>query len=116
MTLIFCVWIKNLMLIFDVMTNRRLQIKQWLKEVLENNLRGVSYRAFIFGSQANKADLIRSDIDVGILADEAIPSVHFVNIGNAIEDLPMLYKVDLVDFYEVGDRFREVAMRDVEWL
>jgi predicted nucleotidyltransferase len=98
------------------MTNRRQQIKQWLKEVLEDNLRDISYRAFIFGSQANKDELIRSDIDVGILADNAIPTINFVSISNAIEDLLMLYKIDLVDFTQVGERFKEVAMRNVEWL
>jgi predicted nucleotidyltransferase len=98
------------------MTNRRQQIKQWLKEVLEDNLRDISYRAFIFGSQANKTELIRSDIDVGILADNAIPAKNFVRISNAIEDLPMLYKIDMVDFTQVGERFKTVAMQNVEWL
>jgi predicted nucleotidyltransferase len=98
------------------MTTRRLQIKQWLKDVLEDNLRDISYRAFIFGSQANKTELIRSDIDVGILADNAIPAINFVRISNAIEDLPMLYKIDLVDFHNVEDRFKAVALKNIEWL
>ncbi|WP_345101668.1 hypothetical protein [Mucilaginibacter panaciglaebae] len=34
------------------MTSRRQQIKQWFKEVLEDDLQGVSY--FIFGFQAKK--------------------------------------------------------------
>lgn len=80
------------------MTDRRAQIKQWLKITLEENLRDITYRAFIFGSQANRSELIRSDIDVGILADNAIPAINFVRISNAIEDLPMLYMVDMVDF------------------
>lgn len=98
------------------MTSRRQQIKQWLKEVLENNLQDVSYRAFIFGSQANKAELSRSDIDVGILADQAIPDIKIIRIANAIENLPMLYKIDLVDFYKVEDNFKAVALNNVEWL
>jgi predicted nucleotidyltransferase len=102
--------------IFDVMTDRRVQIKQWLKEVLEENLRDVSYRAFIFGSQANKQVLIRSDIDVGILAAGAISPIYLTRINNAIEDLPMLYKIDLVDFNDVDDKFRAVALKNVEWL
>jgi predicted nucleotidyltransferase len=98
------------------MTNRRQQIKQWLKEVLEDNLRDISYRAFIFGSQANKTELSRSDIDVGILSDHAISAINFVRISNAIEDLPMLYKIDLVDFHNVEDNFKVVALKNVEWL
>ena len=99
-----------------MMTNRRAQIKQWVKEVLESNLNGISYRAFIFGSQANQSDLKRSDIDVGILADNEIPDINMFKISSAIEDLPMLYKIDLVDFKQVSDKFRSVALQNVEWL
>ena len=102
--------------IFDDMTKRRTEIKKWLAEVLEKNLTGINYRAFIFGSQANKSDLIRSDIDLGILSDSGISPDCLVRIDNAIEDLPMLYKIDLVDFNNVGDRFKAVALKNVEWL
>jgi predicted nucleotidyltransferase len=98
------------------MINRRSQIKQWLKQALEDNLRGVSYRAFIFGSQANKTDLSRSDIDVGILSENSISPVNFIKISNAIDDLPMLYKIDLVDFTNVDEKFKTVALKNVEWL
>lgn len=98
------------------MTNRRAQIKQWLKKTIEDNLQGISYRAFIFGSQANQTDLSRSDIDVGILAANAIPDTNIVRINNAIEDLPMLYKIDLVDFNNVEEKFKLVALKNVEWL
>ena len=102
--------------IFDDMTKRRTEIKKWLAEVLEKNLTGINYRAFIFGSQANKSDLIRSDIDLGILSDSGISPDCLVRIDNAIEDLPMLYKIDLVDFNNVGDRFKAAALKNVEWL
>ena len=98
------------------MTDRRTQIKQWLKTTLEDNLQDISYRAFIFGSQANREELIRSDIDLGILADKEIPAINMVRISTAIEDLPMLYKIDLVDFTQVTEKFREVALKNVEWL
>jgi len=98
------------------MTDRRTQIKEWLKTMLEDNLKDISYRAFIFGSQANRQELIRSDIDLGILADKEIPAINMVRINWAIEDLPMLYKVDLVDFTQVDEKFRSVALKNVEWL
>jgi predicted nucleotidyltransferase len=98
------------------MTSRRAQIKQWLKTTLNDNLQGISYRAFIFGSQANKQELSRSDIDLGILADNEIPAINMFKISKAIEDLPMLYKIDLVDFTQVNSDFRAVALKNVEWL
>ncbi|HEY5326083.1 MAG TPA: nucleotidyltransferase domain-containing protein [Mucilaginibacter sp.] len=92
---------------------RRQQIILWLKEILDKNLSGVSYRAFIFGSQANKTSLIRADIDVGIIAD-GITSYQLSKINAAIEELPMLYKIDLVNFNEVDARFKSVALKNIE--
>ncbi len=96
--------------------DRRQQIFYWLKEILEANLTGINYRAFIFGSQANLTELRRSDIDLGILGDEPIPTQQLSKINEAIENLPMLYNIDLVDFNEVDERFKAVALRNVEWL
>jgi DNA polymerase sigma len=95
---------------------RRKQILFWIKEVLDKNLSGISYHAFVFGSQANKISLSRSDIDVGIMADDVIPSWQLSNIIGDIEELPMLYKIDVVDFKEVDDQFKEVALQNIERL
>ncbi len=98
------------------MLNRRGEITRSLSEALAKNLHGIDYRAFIFGSQANKADLLRADIDLGILCDQPIPLTLFTKLNNAIEELPMLYKVDLVDFNNVDERFKKVALKNMEWL
>ena len=95
---------------------RRQQIIFWLKEVLRSNLNGIRYNAFIFGSQANKPALIRSDIDLGIIAEDEISNLQLSKIQAAIEDLPMLYKVDLVNFKDVDEQFRTIALKNVEAL
>jgi DNA polymerase sigma len=69
---------------------RRKQILLWIKEVIDKNLSGISYNAFIFGSQANKISLSRSDIDVGIMTDDTITSFQLSNINADIEQLPIL--------------------------
>jgi predicted nucleotidyltransferase len=96
--------------------DRRKQILLWIKEVLDKNLSGISYDAFIFGSQANKHVLSRSDIDVGIMSDTTIASWQLSNIIGDIEQLPMLYRIDLVDFREVDDQFKSVALQNTERL
>jgi len=96
--------------------DRRQQIFYWLKEILEKNLNGIGYRAFIFGSQANLTELKRADIDLGILGDEPIPINRLSKINGDIESLPMLYNIDLVDFNEVEERFKAVAFKNIEWL
>jgi predicted nucleotidyltransferase len=95
---------------------RRKEIIYWLKEVLDKNLSGISYNAFIFGSQANKASLTRSDIDIGIMTDEKLTSQQLSKINADIEELPMLYKIDLVNFNEVDSGFKSVALKNVERL
>jgi predicted nucleotidyltransferase len=95
---------------------RRQQILFWLKEVLTNNLNGIRYHAFIFGSQANKTALIRSDIDLGIIAEDEISNLRLSKIQAAIEELPMLYNVDLVNFKDVDERFKSIALKNVEAL
>jgi predicted nucleotidyltransferase len=95
---------------------RRQQILHWIKEVLDKNLSGILYHAFIFGSQANKTSLGRADIDVGITSDDTITSAQLSNIYADIEQLPMLYKIDLINFKEVDARFKAVALKNVEIL
>ncbi|MDB4902787.1 MAG: polymerase beta domain protein region [Mucilaginibacter sp.] len=95
---------------------RKEQIVSWLKEILAKNLSGVSYNAFIFGSQANKTSLSRSDIDLGIVTDDKLTLQQLSKISADIEELPMLYKIDLVNFNEVDSRFKSVALKNVEKL
>jgi predicted nucleotidyltransferase len=95
---------------------RRKQILLWIKEVIDKNLSGISYSAFIFGSQANKTSLSRSDIDVGIMTDDTITSFQLSNINADIEQLPMLYKIDMINFKEVDERFKSMALKNIERL
>lgn len=99
-----------------VLMNRRTQIIFWLKEILQKNLADISYRAFIFGSQANLQELRRADIDVGLIGNKEIQPQHLSKINEAIENLPMLYNVDIVDFSNVDEQFKTVAFRNIEWL
>lgn len=96
--------------------DRRKQIMKWLKDILDENLKGVSFRAFVFGSQANKTVLSRSDIDLGVIADDKITIQQLARIQADIEELPMLYKIDLVNFDEVDEQFKSVALKNVESL
>ena len=95
---------------------RRQQILYWIKKVLDENLSGISYNAFIFGSQANKSILGRSDIDIGITSDDMITTLQLSGICADIEELPMLYRIDVVDFGKVDDAFKSVALKNVEML
>ncbi len=99
-----------------VLMERREQIIFWINNILKKNLSGLNYRAFIFGSQANLTELKRSDIDIGLIGNEPILPQHLAMINEEIENLPMLYKIDLINFNEVDDHFKTVALKNIEWL
>ncbi|RYE13959.1 MAG: nucleotidyltransferase domain-containing protein [Sphingobacteriales bacterium] len=97
------------------MEARRKQILQWLKSILDKHL-GNTYRAFVFGSQANFSNLKHADIDLGILSDMPITSIQLMQINDAIEELPMLYNIDIIDFNLVDAKFRSIALQNIEWI
>ncbi len=99
-----------------VLMERREQIIFWISAILKKNLAGLNYRAFIFGSQANLTELKRSDIDIGLIGNEPISPKYLAAIEEEIENLPMLYKIDLVNFNEVDECFKTIALKNAEWL
>jgi predicted nucleotidyltransferase len=95
---------------------RREQIKQMIREVVAKHLPEKSYTLFIFGSQANKLELIRSDIDIGIDAGQKLPYHIMGKIHADLEEMPTLYFYDFIDFQTVNERFKSVALSNIEVL
>jgi predicted nucleotidyltransferase len=73
-----------------------------------------NYRVFYFGSRASGLATPQSDYDVGIEAGERIPGEVLVKIAWALDDLPILQKIDLVDFRDVSESFSKRAMRTIQ--
>mgnify|MGYP001588840581 FL=1 len=74
----------------------------------------MQYKLFFFGSRVQGRGDDRSDIDVGIEGPERIPGHVMEKIREAIENLPVLYKIDIVDFKDVSEDFRREALRASE--
>ena len=72
------------------------------------------HRLFFFGSRVSGQGDERSDIDVGIEGPEPIPANLFSEIVDEIDNLPVLYTIEIVDFKKVSPDFREVALQHVE--
>ena len=71
---------------------------------------------FIFGSEAGRGETSRSDIDIGIEGPQAIPATVLRQIRDELENLRTLRTFDVVDFRRVDERFRTVALQNVEKL
>lgn len=74
-----------------------------------------THRVFFFGSRvADQQGDDRSDIDVGIKGSEPIPDRVMASVRAAVESVPTLYKIEVVDFATVDDAFRSVALQHIE--
>src|SRR3989338_7077001 len=101
----------------NTMKLKHYPVEKLKKEILETAGRYVdlrSHRIFFFGSRVTGNGDERSDIDVGIEGPEEISVEVMGRLREEIENIPTLYKIQLVDFKNVSDEFRKVAMQYVE--
>ena len=74
------------------------------------------YRVFFFGSRIANKGTERSDIDIGIEGPEPLPSKTLSLMEEEIENLPILHKIEIVDFKKVSLDFYEVAIQNIEMI
>lgn len=91
-------------------------IKKDISRVIGKHLDRKLYQAFIFGSRVTGKGDERSDIDVGITGLQKVPLETLSKIKEELDDLPTLYKVDVVDFFSVSEKFKKVALEHIEEL
>lgn len=106
----------GLLLLVDLYMASKEKIKGMIRETIQQHLKGITYHAFIFGSQANLSEWKKADIDVGIEAEEPIPGYLFTALKSNLAELPTLHPVDLINFCTVDDRFKKVSKQNIEWL
>lgn len=91
------------------------EVRDQIKQIIFKHLSPKEYKVFLYGSRATGKAWKWSDYDVGIMGDKPVPVMVKVEIEDELEksDLPVV--VEVVDFYNVGDRFKQVATQKVEW-
>lgn len=57
-----------------------------------------------------------SDIDLGIVGKNPVGSSEFVNIQADLEASDIPFRVDLVDFSKVSDKFKQTALNNALWI
>lgn len=80
-----------------------------IKQIIARNLDLSKYRLFLFGSRAKGLNAKYSDFDIGIIGEKPLPSSLKINIEGDLEDSDIPIKVDIVDFCEVPEKFKNVA-------
>jgi predicted nucleotidyltransferase len=73
-------------------------------------------KVFVFGSRATGRSVTRSDIDIGIDLEHPVAPDVLMAIRDAFDDLPILQRVDVVDFSSVDGTFKTVALQQIKSL
>lgn len=92
------------------------ELKNSVVSVIRERIKQPHYRVFLFGSRARKTAGERSDYDIGIECSALLPLEVLADIRLELSDLPVLQKIDVVDFGRTTEDFRRVAMEQVETL
>lgn len=92
------------------------RLKKQITEIIGKYLDLSSYKVFFFGSRVKRDESSRSDIDIGIEGSSEIPVRIKLKIEEELDNLPTLYRFDLVDFNGISERFRQYALKYAEYI
>lgn len=70
-------------------------------------------KVFIFGSRATDTNRPFSDIDVGLIPQNPIENEKYFSIIDDLDNSDIPYRVELVDFTKVDEKFKQVALKKV---
>ena len=97
----------------ELLAEEILPVARSIEGIVRRVLSGGGYRVFLFGSWASGEARDRSDIDIGIEGAAPVDAAQMQEIREAVDSLPTLYTVEIVDFGRVTPRFREAAARHI---
>lgn len=83
------------------------------KEMILKEINLEKYAVFLFGSQVTKPISRKSDIDIGVLGHEKMPFSKICAIKEVIDESNVPFKVDIVDFYNADEEFKQVALKNI---
>ena len=85
---------------------------EMLKVMVLDHFKDDDIKIFMFGSRASEGNTAQSDVDIGLYSENGIDKAKKSLLIEKIENSNIPYKVDIVDFSEVSEGFRELAMKD----
>ena len=74
------------------------------------------YDVFFFGSRISGKGDAYSDIDLGIEGAQPVPPGILAKIREEIDELPVLYRMDVIDFKATGKAFQLVAKSHIQMI
>lgn len=92
------------------------KLKKEILEIIGRHLDLDLYKVFFFGSRVRGDNFPRADIDIGIKGPRTVSFEIITQIKEELENLPTLYKFDIVDFKDVSEKFKKIALEDIEYV
>jgi predicted nucleotidyltransferase len=86
------------------------------KQIVLQHILANQFKVFLFGSRVCGNAKKFSDIDVGILGNCKFSTLLRFQIEEDIDESLVPFKVDIVDFFNVDEKFKKEALKQiVEW-
>lgn len=83
-----------------------------VRRLVLSHLSSEDVRIYFFGSRARGESQPGSDIDVGILPASELQCGSLATLREALEDLAVPYRVDIVNLAETTETFRKHALEE----
>ncbi len=83
------------------------------KQIVLEELNDFDCTIFLFGSRATKQNHRFSDMDIGIVPGKDFNDKILIRISEKINDSIIPYKVDIVNFKNVSEKFKKDALKHV---
>ena len=90
------------------------EIENQIKKTVFKHLNPSQYQAFLFGSRVKGSPRQWSDYDVGIHGKDAVPLETIGLINEDLENSSLPVMVDVVDFSQVPNTFKNIALRNIK--
>ncbi len=85
-----------------------------LKQIFLQYLADEKVKLFLFGSRARKSNYFFSDVDIGLIPYGKINEKKLTLIKEKIEDSNIPYKVEIINFNNVSEKFKKEALKEIE--
>jgi uncharacterized protein len=73
-------------------------------------------KIYLFGSRARGTNAERADIDIALDAGRPLPQRDVDEVKSMFRESNIMYKVDVVDFYQINEAMKEEILRErVVW-
>jgi predicted nucleotidyltransferase len=92
------------------MNNLDEKIKQKIIAVISALMPNV--KIYLFGSRARGTNSPRADIDIALDGEKELQTVDVDEIKSMLRESNIMYKIDIVDIYQVSDAMRNEILKE----